>query len=60
MIIQSSGLENLINLLSRTYIEQRQKAEVPKRINRGEKIIRILDIMLKTMDKKYELLLKDF
>jgi len=53
MIIQSNGLENLMNLLSRTYIPSEKDPAQCERIRRGSLIIRILDLMLKKMDKKY-------
>lgn len=54
LIIQANGLENLINLLAVTYVTKKksEKDWKAERIRRGGLIIRILDVMLKTMDKK--------
>ncbi len=55
MIIRANGLENLINLLSRTYTDNKpEKMGKSERIRRGGLIIRILDLMLRKMDKKYD------
>ncbi len=53
MIIRANGLENLINLLSRTYTDNPEKLGKSEKVRRGGLIIRILDILLKKMDKKY-------
>ena len=52
MTIRANGLENLINLLSRTYTDKPEKQNKSERVRRGGLIIRILDLMLKKMDKK--------
>ncbi len=52
MILHANGLENLINLLSRTYNSPPKDQGKSERIRRGGLIIRILDLMLKKMDKK--------
>jgi hypothetical protein len=51
--VESNGFNNVINLLSRCYPTKPPKCKMaPERVRIGGYIVRMLDAMLKSQDKK--------